>query len=227
MIVSVRKVSKHYPLGEKEVPALREVSLDVAAGEFLAIVGPSGSGKTTLLNLIGCLDLPDQGQVVVDGKETASLDDDAASRFRNQVLGFIFQHYNLIPVLNVYENVEYPVLLRGGTVSLDKQAEIRDLISQVGLGDYLHHRPDQLSGGQRQRVAIARALVNEPRLVVADEPTGNLDHETSEAVIGIMKDLNQRLGTTFIFSTHDPRVMAHAARCVELVDGQVAEAGPQ
>ena len=195
------------------------MSLAVEPGEFMAIAGPSGSGKSTLLNLIGCLDHPSSGRVLVADKDVASLDDDALSDLRARSIGFIFQTFNLIPVLSALENVEFPLLFGGAT--RDARARASQALAEVGLGDFARHRPDELSGGERQRVAIARALVTRPLLVLADEPTANLDSATGEAIIALMLDLNRKANTTFIFSTHDPRVMGRAERVVRLADGQV------
>jgi len=217
--VRLEDVTKDYTLGRTRVPALRGVSLDVAPGEFVAVAGPSGSGKSTLLNLIGCLDHPSSGRVLIGGEDVARLEDDALSDLRARTIGFIFQTFNLIPVLSALENVEFPLLFRGGDPRGGERA--RRALSEVGLADFGRHRPDELSGGQRQRVAVARALVTDPVIVLADEPTANLDSATGEAIIDLMLEINRRDGTTFIFSTHDPKVMAHAHRVVHLVDGRI------
>jgi putative ABC transport system ATP-binding protein len=217
--VRVEDVSKEYALGRTRVPALRGVSLAVEPGEFMAVAGPSGSGKSTLLNLIGCLDHPSAGRVLLDGQDVAALADDALSDLRARKIGFIFQTFNLIPVLTALENVEFPLLLQRGRDGSRRRAE--RALAEVGLRDFMRHRPDELSGGQRQRVAVARALVTDPSLVLADEPTANLDSATGEAIVTLMLEINRRQGTTFIFSTHDPRVMAQAQRVVRLADGRV------
>jgi putative ABC transport system ATP-binding protein len=219
--VRVVDVTKEYDLGRTKVPALRGVSLSVEKGEFMTVAGPSGSGKSTLLNLIGCLDHPTSGRVLIGEQDVASLNDDALSDLRARTIGFIFQTFNLIPVLSALENVEFPLLFRGG----DHGGRERALaaLESVGLREHAHHRPDELSGGQRQRVAVARALVTDPTLVLADEPTANLDSHTGETIIDLMLDINRRAGTTFIFSTHDPKVMAHAHRVVRLADGLVVD----
>ena len=193
----------------------------------MAVAGPSGSGKSTLLNLIGCLDRPSSGRVVLGGRDVSALDDDALSDLRALRIGFIFQTFNLIPVLSAVENVEFPLLVRRGAPVARQEARARAVyaLGQVGLADFVKHRPDELSGGQRQRVAVARALVTEPSLVLADEPTANLDSATGEAIIDLMLDINRRQRTTFIFSTHDPRVMQHAHRVVRLEDGRLAPGG--
>ncbi len=218
--VRLDNVTKNYDLGRTTVSALRGVTLGVEPGEFMAVAGPSGSGKSTLLNLIGCLDHPTSGRVFVGDRDIASLDDNALSDLRARSIGFIFQTFNLIPVLTALENVEFPLLFAGSSSNARKRA-LRAL-EDVGLGPLARHRPDELSGGERQRVAIARALVTDPLLVLADEPTANLDSTTGEAIIALMLDLNRRAGTTFIFSTHDPKVMVQAERVVRLTDGRIA-----
>jgi putative ABC transport system ATP-binding protein len=217
--VKVVDVTKDYALGRTRVPALRGVSLEVEPGEFMAVAGPSGSGKSTLLNLIGCLDHPSSGRVFIAGQDVQSLDDDALSDLRARKIGFIFQTFNLIPVLSALENVEFPLLFRGG--NHEGRARALRALEEVGLQDFARHRPDELSGGQRQRVAVARALVTDPVIVLADEPTANLDSATGEAIIDLMLEINRRDGTTFIFSTHDPKVMEHARRVVRLHDGRL------
>ena len=226
-IVSAVDVTRVYQLGKTEVHALRGVSLDIHKGEFLSIAGPSGSGKTTLLNMVGCVDTPTSGQVLVDGKDTKELSERALTDLRLHRIGFIFQTFNLVQVLSVYQNVEFPLLLQGGLAKRERQARVNGLLEAVGLASHARHRPSELSGGQRQRVAVARALVTRPPLVLADEPTANLDSQTGENIIDLMKDMNARDGTTFVFSTHDPKVMAHATAIVRIADGRVAgrEAG--
>jgi putative ABC transport system ATP-binding protein len=221
-IVSVKDVSKDYMLGKTVVPALRGVSLDVEPGEFLSIAGPSGSGKTTLLNLVGCVDTPTSGTVIVNGQDTSALSERALTDLRLRTLGFIFQSFNLVSVLSVFQNVEYPLLLQGGTTRTERAERVTALLEAVGIGGYGRHRPSELSGGQRQRVAIARALVTRPRIVLADEPTANLDSRTGENIIDLMKEMNARDGTTFIFSTHDPKVIAHANAVIRIEDGRIA-----
>jgi putative ABC transport system ATP-binding protein len=220
-IVSIVDVVKEYQLGSTVVPALRGVSLDVYPGEFISIAGPSGSGKTTLLNLIGCVDTATRGLVQVAGRNTASLGERELTRLRLDTIGFIFQSFNLVGVLNVFQNVELPLLLQGRLGRRERRTRVEALLDQVGLADHARHRPSELSGGQRQRVAVARALVGGPQIVLADEPTANLDSVTGEKIVDLMKELNQRDGTTFIFSTHDARVMAHADALVKLADGQI------
>ena len=217
--VVVKNVTKTYRLGTLTVTALAGVSLTVRTGEFLAVAGPSGSGKTTLLNLIGCLDTPTSGEIAIDGEPVSALSPGRRADLRASKLGFVFQTFNLIPVLTAYENVEYPLLIhrRGGNVA----TRVRAALEQVGLGDRATHRPPELSGGQQQRVAIARALVGEPALVLADEPTANLDSHTGHDIIELMRRLNREHGTTFVFSTHDPRIMQAADRVLEISDGRL------
>jgi putative ABC transport system ATP-binding protein len=212
-------VSKTYRLGKVTVTALDGVSLAVKAGEFLAVAGPSGSGKTTLLNLIGCLDTPTSGQVAIDGEAISGLSPGRRADLRARKLGFVFQTFNLIPVLTAWENVEYPLLLQRGRG--DVAARVRAALEHVGLADRARHRPPELSGGQQQRVAIARALVTEPALVLADEPTANLDSRTGHEIVELMRRLNRERGTTFVFSTHDPRIVNAADRVLEISDGRL------
>jgi putative ABC transport system ATP-binding protein len=221
-IVSVKDATKDYALGKTVVQALRGVTLDVHEGEFLSIAGPSGSGKTTLLNLIGCVDIPTAGTVEVAGRDTRKLSERELTRLRLHTIGFIFQSFNLVSVLNVVQNVELPLLLQRAKSS-EREKRVRALLERVGLSDYAHHRPSELSGGQRQRVAIARALVSRPQLVLADEPTANLDSVTGQKIIDLMKELNRTERTTFIFSTHDAHVMAHASAVVRLADGKMVD----
>ena len=222
--VRVENATKDYQLGRTTVPALRGVSLAVERGEFITVAGPSGSGKSTLLNLIGCLDHPTSGRVLIGDEDVATLGDDSLSDLRAEKIGFIFQTFNLIPVLSALENVEFPLLVRPKT-GMGTRAHARDrarrALEEVGLAEFAHHRPDELSGGQRQRVAVARALVTDPVIVLADEPTANLDSATGETIVALMEEINRRDGTTFIFSTHDPRVMARAHRVLRLADGRI------
>jgi putative ABC transport system ATP-binding protein len=221
-IVTVRKLEKQYQQGSHTVHALRGVDLDIEPGEFTALMGPSGSGKTTLLNLIGGLDAPSGGQVVVDGQDLATVGSAGRSRVRLERLGFVFQAYNLIPVLSAYENAEFVLLLRG-VPAAERRERVMRVLKDVGLEGMEHRRPSELSGGQQQRVAVARAIAGEPALVLADEPTANLDTSTGYSLLDTMRDLNERLGVTFLFATHDPKVMERARRVVRLVDGQVDE----
>ncbi|HEY5954903.1 MAG TPA: ABC transporter ATP-binding protein [Polyangiaceae bacterium] len=222
-IVSIHDAAKDYYLGKVSVPALRGVSLDVTSGDFLSIAGPSGSGKTTLLNLIGCVDTPTRGYVEVAGKNTSQLSERALTQLRLYTIGFIFQSFNLVSVLDVFRNVELPLLLQHNSTSRERSVRVHELMDRVGLKDYMKHRPSELSGGQRQRVAIARALVTRPQLVLADEPTANLDSATGQTILDLMRELNHADGTTFIFSTHDARVMKYANAIVRLADGKLAD----
>jgi putative ABC transport system ATP-binding protein len=217
-VVQVRGVSKDYALGEQRVQALRETSLEVEEGEFLAIAGPSGSGKSTLLNLIGCIDTPSTGHILIDGEDIAGKTPDDLADLRARKIGFVFQTFNLLPVLSAAENVEYP-LLQFRFDKARRRARVQRYLELVGVGDYATHRPNQLSGGQRQRVAIARALIARPAIVLADEPTANLDHKTGTSILELMLAINRDKGTTFIFSTHDPKVMGMADRVVHIEDG--------
>jgi putative ABC transport system ATP-binding protein len=222
-IVSVRDAVKNYTLGNVVVPALRGVTLDVVEGDFLAIAGPSGSGKTTLLNLIGCVDTPTSGVVEVAGKDTRQLSERALTDLRLHTIGFIFQSFNLVSVLTLFQNVELPLLLQRELSQSDRQKRVLALLDKVGLREHANHRPSELSGGQRQRVAIARALVTNPDLVLADEPTANLDSVTGSHILDLMRELNRTEQTTFIFSTHDQKVMAHAHAVLRLADGKLLD----
>ncbi len=222
-IVELSGVKKVYLLGNTKVPAVRGVTFTIEKGDFISIAGPSGSGKTTILNLIGCIDTPSEGKVRIDGVETGGLRDREITSIRHTMIGFIFQSFNLIPVLDVYENIEFPLLLGRERPGRSKRKDwIENLIEQVGLGQWRRHRPGELSGGQRQRVAIARALATRPRIVLADEPTANLDSATGESIIELMKKINREMETTFIFSTHDANIVRIADHVVRLHDGQVA-----
>ncbi len=221
-VVEVTEVTKHYQLGKTVIQALRGVTLEIEGGEFLCIAGPSGSGKTTLLNLIGCLDKPTAGQVAIEGREITNLSVYELAKLRRHKIGFIFQTFNLIPVLSAYENVELPLFMKGVEPS-ERQQRVHRVLEALGLDGLAHHRPDELSGGQQQRVAIARALVTEPVIILADEPTANLDSETGKAIIELMHQMNQQSGTTFIFSTHDPKVMERASRVINLKDGLIVD----
>jgi putative ABC transport system ATP-binding protein len=220
-IVELADVRKHYMLGQSRVEALRGVSLRVERGEFLAIAGPSGAGKSTVLNMIGCIDVPSEGRVLIDGTEVEHLNDTELTRYRRVKIGFIFQSFNLIPVLSVYENIEFPLLLQRGLSKKQRQEVVSHFIEAVGLSDRVKNKPNELSGGQRQRVAIARALVTHPLIVLADEPTANLDTETGHRIVTLMRDINETEKTTFIFSTHDEHIMEHARRVVNIRDGQL------
>jgi putative ABC transport system ATP-binding protein len=221
-LLELKKVKKIYQQGKIEVPALRGIDLNVEEGEFTTIFGPSGSGKTTLLNMVGCLDTPSEGEIKFNGDEISKLSRTKLAMVRRYNIGFVFQSYNLIPVLTAYENVEFAIRL----ISHSKEAQIREkvlkILEEVGLKGLETRRPNELSGGEKQRVAIARALVKEPKIVLADEPTANLDSETGTEVIKIMFKMNQELDTTFIFSTHDPLIMKFATRLINLKDGLIS-----
>jgi putative ABC transport system ATP-binding protein len=219
-IVVLEGVHKTYRQGEVEVKALRGLDLRVEPGEFLALTGPSGSGKTTALNLIGALDRPSEGKVIVDGHDLGALGRGARSRLRRDRIGFVFQAYNLVPVLTAYENAEMVMRLQG-TDTKERRERVMSLLREVGLGGMEERRPTQLSGGQQQRVAIARAIASGPAVTLADEPTANVDSATADKLLDIMERLNRERGATFIFSTHDPRVMERARRVVRMVDGRV------
>ncbi|MCX7893859.1 MAG: ABC transporter ATP-binding protein [Burkholderiales bacterium] len=220
-VVRVEQVTKEYRLGEQTVKALDGVSLRVEEGVFLAIAGPSGSGKSTLLNLIGCIDTPTEGKVFIDGQDVSGQTPDQLADLRARTIGFVFQTFNLLPVLTAEENVEYPLLQFPELAPAERRERVAHFLGVVGLAKYARHRPNQLSGGQRQRVAVARALATHPKIVLADEPTANLDHKTGDGILQLMKDINRRLGTTFIFSTHDKKVMAKADRLVRIEDGRI------
>jgi putative ABC transport system ATP-binding protein len=222
VVIEVQDVKKMYKVGEIETQALRGVSASFEAGEFTALVGPSGSGKTTLLQLIGCLDQPTGGQVIIQGKDVSRLNADQRADLRKGTIGFVFQFFALVPGLDAYENVELPLLLNGAKPA-ERKERVTYLLEAVGLGGRAHHRPDQLSGGEQQRVAVARALAVDPLMVLADEPTANLDSANGRQVMEIMQRLNQETGVTFLFATHDPRVMSFARRVVRLRDGLVEE----
>ena len=221
-VVKLSDVNRSYKVCEVETRALNGISMIINNGEFTALVGPSGSGKTTLLQLIGCLDQPTSGKVVINGKETTNLNRNQRADLRKSTIGFVFQFFALIPTLTAYENVEMPLLLNG-MGSAERKVRVDEMLSAVGLIDRAHHRPDQLSGGQQQRVAVARALSTSPKMILADEPTANLDTENGEQVMEIMKKLNKETATTFIFATHDPRVIKYAARVVTLEDGLIVK----
>lgn len=218
--VVLKGVSRIYRLDAVDVPALTDINLVILPNRFTVISGPSGSGKTTLLNLIGCIDRPDQGTIMVGGKAVQTMEDDELSDFRARQLGFIFQNFNLLPVLTAFENVEYPLVLAG--MPPDKRRDrVEKLLDAVGLSDRANNRPGQLSGGQRQRVAIARALARKPQLVLADEPTANLDSKTGIEIIELMRDMQQRHHVSFIFSSHDPKILEAADDAVHIHDGRI------
>lgn len=221
-VVRLQQVSKTYRIGAVAVPALREVSLEIPYHRFSMVIGASGSGKTTLLNLIGCIDSPSEGTLEVCGQKIAALNDDATSEFRARNIGFIFQNFSLVPVLSAYENVEYPLLLIG-TPPAERRERTLAMLEAVGLADQARQRPNELSGGQRQRVAIARALVKGPQVVLADEPTANLDSTTGAAIIELMRRVQEQSRTTFIFATHDPQLISHADELFVIRDGRLIE----
>jgi putative ABC transport system ATP-binding protein len=221
-ILEFKNVRKDYRLGETVVHALRGVDLSIGKGEFIAVLGASGSGKTTLLNLAGAIDDPTDGEVSIDGRDISRLTDNQKAELRNGTIGYIFQTFNLVSVLTALENVMLSLQIRGGRIS-DIRKEAAERLDEVGLADYLCHRPDKLSGGQRQRVAIARALVTKPMLILADEPTANLDHETAQSIIDLMKELNEREKKTFVFSTHDQRLIDRVKRVVRIDDGKIVQ----
>ncbi|MEO6061491.1 MAG: ABC transporter ATP-binding protein [Thermoflexales bacterium] len=220
-VAKVEHVSRVYKTGDAETAALKDVNLSIEAGEFAALVGPSGSGKTTLLQLIGCLDTPSSGKVIIAGQDVSALNRDQRADTRRARIGFVFQFFALIPTLTAFENVEMPLLLNGQPAA-ERSARVHQLLEAVGLKERTHRRPDQLSGGEQQRVAIARALAGKPALILADEPTANLDTENGKQVMEIMQRINRETGVTFVFATHDPRVIAYASRVITLRDGQVA-----
>jgi len=223
-IVELKDVRKVYPLGKVEVEAVKGVSFCIEKGDFVSIAGPSGSGKTTILNMIGCVDRPTTGDVTISGKPTKELKDRDLTTLRHETLGFIFQSFNLIPVLNVRENIEFPLLLgRERVAKKEKDQWIDYLIEEVGLSQWKNHKSNELSGGQRQRVAIARALVTRPGIVLADEPTANLDSHTGEQILELMKKINREMETTFIFSTHDAKIVGLADHIIRLRDGLITE----
>lgn len=221
-LIRAEGLTKTYRIGDVDVPAVRGVDFTIEPASFVAFVGPSGSGKSTVLNMIGCLDHPTSGHVSVLGTDVASLDRRASATFRGNHIGFIFQDFNLIPVFTAYENIEYPLIMVQNWAPEKRRTQVMAMLEAVGMADQAHKRPDQLSGGQKQRVAVARALVANSKLVLADEPTANLDHDTAHRIIELMKKMRDQLGTTFVFSTHDPKVMREAEVTFTLEDGQLA-----
>lgn len=220
-LVKMENITKIYKTNGVPFPALGGVSFEVEAGEFLSLAGPSGSGKTTALNIIGCLDQPSGGAIFLEDSDISSKSSGELADIRRHKIGFIFQTFNLIPILSAYENVEFPLLLRGNVSPSDRKNTVEEILTDVGLKEFMQRKPSQLSGGQQQRVAIARALVKQPRLVLADEPTANLDSKTGKEVLDLMLKLNQKTGATFIFSTHDKMVMDFARRIIRLKDGKI------
>lgn len=221
-VVVFENVSKIYHVGEVSIPALKGISLKIPRGRFSMVLGPSGSGKTTLLNMAGCLDQPTEGDILVCGEKVAEISDDRISEFRAKNIGFIFQNFNLIPVLSARENVEYPLTLLGMKAA-ERREKSMAMLESVGLADHAQHRPNQLSGGQKQRVAIARALVKGPNLVLADEPTANLDSRTGASIIDLMHRIQEEFDASFIFSTHDPQLISHAREVFTIRDGELIE----
>lgn len=222
-MIDISDVKKTYQLGKTEILALKGVSLKIKKGEMVCIMGPSGSGKSTLMNLAGCLDKPDSGKIEIDGMNVTDLSKNKLADIRANKIGFIFQAFNLIPVINVFENIEFPLLIKNSKISeKEKKERIMKIVSEVGLENFIKHKPDELSGGQRQRVAIARALVTDPEIVFADEPTANLDSETGKNILELMKNINKTDKTTFVFATHDPSITRYASSLYTMRDGLLA-----
>jgi putative ABC transport system ATP-binding protein len=220
-IIRLESVSKIYQTNNISFPALNDVSFSVEPGEFLSIAGPSGSGKTTILNIIGCLDVPTRGEVFLDEKKISAKKSTELADIRRHNIGFVFQTFNLIPILTAFENVEFPLILKGDMTLKERQAMVEGILTEVGLKDFLNRKPSEMSGGQQQRVAVARALVKKPQLILADEPTANLDSKTGKEILELMLELNTKTNSTFIFSTHDRMVMNFAHRLVKLRDGKI------
>jgi putative ABC transport system ATP-binding protein len=226
-VIALENVTKVYHTGEVSIQALKGISLELDSGSFVSFIGPSGSGKSTLLNLMGVLDTPTHGTIRVNGTNVRLLDRAAAAVFRGKTIGFVFQNFNLIPVLTVYENVEYPLLMLDRLPAKERRDRVLQLLDKVGMTDQREKLPNQISGGQKQRVAVARALVTNPQIVLADEPTANLDHATAFKVIGIMHEMTSAFGTTFVFSTHDPKIVGEADVVFTLEDGRIVSAEPR
>lgn len=222
-LIELRDISKSYTIGHVSQQALSHISIGIDQGKLVTFVGPSGSGKTTLLNLIGCMDKPTQGEIHIAGKRVDTLDRRQAAKFRGEHLGFIFQSFNLIPVLSVYENVEYPLLMIKRVSATEREARVWRVLEAVGMIAFKDKMPDQISGGQKQRVAVARALVTNPEVVLADEPTANLDQATAHRIIALMREMRDSFGTTFVFSTHDPRIVEHADVVHTIEDGRLVQ----
>jgi putative ABC transport system ATP-binding protein len=227
-VISVRNLAKTYQVGEIQIHALRGISLEIDAGEFVTVVGPSGSGKSTLMHILGCLDLPTSGQYLLDGSDVSRLSDDELSAFRNHKIGFVFQGFNLLPRTSALENVELPLLYNSGSqlTASDRRRRAMEALSSVGLADRAEHHPNQLSGGQQQRVAIARALLNNPSILLADEPTGNLDSRTSIEVMEIFQNLRERRGITIVLITHEQQVAEYGTRIIAFKDGRIVSDEP-
>ena len=226
-LVTAFGLEKTYQAGDVSVKAIRGVDFAIEPASFVSFVGPSGSGKSTLLNMIGCLDQPSTGQLSVMGTDISTLDRNASARFRGNNIGFVFQDFNLIPVLSAFENVEYPLMMVQNWPRMKRRKRVEEMLEAVGMADQMKKRPDQLSGGQKQRVAVARALVTHARLVLADEPTANLDHDTAYRIINLMKSMRDEFGSSFVFSTHDPKIMSEAEVTFTLEDGLLSSNHPQ
>lgn len=222
-VLELRQIIKSYQLGDTQVQALRGLNLTLHEGEFTALIGTSGSGKTTLLNLVGCIDDPDSGDILIDGVSVKNLNEIEKSSLRNEKIGFIFQSFNLIPVLNVSENIEMPLLIQKSVSESERKSRVLESLTDVGLQDFAKHMPNKLSGGQRQRVAIARALVTKPKLVLADEPTANLDSKTAHMIIDLLSDLNRKRKVTFLFCSHDEKLIGRVGRVIKIQDGVILE----
>jgi len=222
VLVQIKNIFKTYQLGETKVQALRGLSLEIHKGEFTALIGASGSGKSTLLNLIGCLDESDTGDILIENQNVQNLSENQKSILRNQKIGFIFQSFNLIPVLDVFENIELPLTIQPEWTEEQRKVKVLQVLKEVGLEDFVHHAPEKLSGGQRQRVAIARALVTNPLMILADEPTANLDSETANKIIDLMMELNRKKNVTFFFCSHDEKLIGRVDRVVRIQDGVLA-----
>ena len=222
-MIETKHVSKVYKMGELDLEVIKDLNMSIGSGEFIAIVGPSGSGKSTVLNILGGLDIPSGGEVIVDGENITHLDTTALAHFRGEKIGFIFQSFNLIPVLSVYENIEYPLIMIQHLPPQEREKRVLQVLKEVDMLDQKEKYPDQISGGQKQRVAIARALVTKPKIVFADEPTANLDSKTAHRIIELMHKIKQDYNTTFVFATHDEKIVSSAERLITLVDGQITE----